>query len=834
MGEVYQARDTRLERSVAIKVLRDDLGAHPQRRVRFEREARAVSSLTHPNICQLFDIGSEHGTDFLVMEYLEGQPLALRLMTGPLPESQVLRVGADLASALGSAHRHNIVHRDVKPSNIMLAPSGAKLLDFGLARDVPQSQDTETLAGITQEGSLLGTLAYMAPEQIEGKQGDFRTDIWGLGTVLYEMVTGRRGFDGPSRADVMAAILTRDADLGLVRNPALRHVIGRCLAKDPDARWQSAEDIAQHLLWIGESGARSERSVLRLLSAVVAVVAISVAAVAAWGWWRESRKGPSAAMSLSIAFPFDSRMGAADCNLAISSDGKRIVFGVSRGGSVELYSRAIDHFEPSLVTSGTTPAFSPDGAWLAYTRGPLLFKSRSTGGPETLLAQLPGPSARGISWGRDGAIYFASWVGGIQRVSVDGGDARPVTIPNEAADENNHRWPHVLPDGKHLLFTIRSGQIASFDDAQIGVLSLETGRWRTVIRGGSQPTYLRTGHLVYVHRGSLMAVPFDLETLTVRGTPVAMTTGVRYYPSTGAAQYAVAEEAGTLIYVPGGALPRISKLRTVDRRGVVTREFDIPKVIDRFRVSPDLKRLALQVSAANDDIFSYDIERGTLTRVSSESGDELWPAWSHDGSAILFANQRGLYRQPIDGGSAAELLVEGAGFGSAAASPDGRLIAYTAGRASSGLEIRMFPTDGSGVFTFTRTAFDEAHPNFSPDGKWLAYVSGESGKNEAYVRSVSGSGRVQISAGGGATPMWSGDGRELFYRHDDEFYVVPVTPGSTLSFGRATLLFRLSGVRSWDVFGDEFIVLGITEAESPPTGINVLPGWFSEVKARSK
>jgi eukaryotic-like serine/threonine-protein kinase len=841
MGEVYRAIDTRLARSVAIKVLPEGVAAQPERSARFEREARAISSLTHPNICQLFDVGSDQGISYLVMEYLDGESLALRLMNGPLPLSELLRIGSEISAALGCAHAQNVIHRDVKPSNIMLTRTGARLLDFGLATDDPATTGTESLSHLTAEGSILGTLAYMAPEQIEGKRADHRSDIWGLGAVLYEMSTGRRPFEAPSRGDLMAAILTRDPDLERITNPALRQLVRKCLARDPRDRWQSASDVADQLRWLGENPAPSSPRTRSAVSIPIALlVVLLLAALAGWAVWRDAPPAP--AQKLSVTFPPASYYASEGIGLTISPDGRRVVFRVQRESPArsgpartEIYSRLIEDFQPALikatVSSASDFAFSPDGQWLAYTNFGKLVRIAWSGGTEADLASLPFNS-RGTSWGPDGTIYFAMFAGGISAVSQEGTDLRTITTPDAAADENSHRLPHVLPGGKHLLFTIRTGRITSFDDARIAVLSLETGRWRTVLEGGSHPTYLSTGHLAFIRKNSLYVVPFDLKSLNVKGSPVVMVEGVMSDTSTGVGQYAVASKSGTLVYVPGSARAERSEFRRVDRQGVVTGMWSIPRVVDRFRVSPDGKKIALQASGANDDIYSYDFEREVMTRVTSQSGDEFAPSWSRDGSHVIFRRREGIYRQALDG-SPAELLFEGesaAGF--ASLSPDGRSLAFSAHSSSGGVDIRILKIGANEFVPLLSSSFDELSPEFSPDGSRIAYVSTESGRPEVYVRSLSGSGRLQVSAAGGVSPRWSNDGQAIYYRFGDEFFKVAVMPGAAQSIGRPELMFRMAEAKDWDVIGDEFLIVGPSLQPLLASGINIIPDWLREVKAR--
>ncbi|HVR44772.1 MAG TPA: protein kinase [Thermoanaerobaculia bacterium] len=828
MGEVYRARDIRLGRTVAIKVLPQEFSSDARLRVRFEREAKAISALTHPNICTLYDVGRENETDYLVMEFCEGETLAARLKRGAMPPSDAARIGADVASALAGAHERRLIHRDVKPDNIMLTRSGTRLLDFGLAGAEPEASHAETVSESTATAGIAGTLAYMAPERFEGEPADARSDIWSLGAIVYEMATGRPGFRGGSRTEVIVSVLTRDPDFEVIADPSLRHLVRKCLRKSPDQRWQSARDVADELRWIAEHGAGRRRVAVSAIGGIAALLAIAVAGVAGWATWHAR---PNADLPrLSVALPAESRLVTDTPSFALSPDASHIAFSIHRNEKHEIYSRPLDGFEPTLVAYGMNPVFSPNGRWIAFVRGRTLYKAPVDGGREHALAELES-NPRGITWAPDGTIYFAiGFEGGLAKVSEDGSGFAIVTTPDASRDEKSHRWPHALPYGKHLLYTIVTGRMTSFSDAQIAVVSLESGRARTILQDGSSPTYVRTGHLVFARDRALMVVPFDLETLTVRGSPVPLLEDVLFTSISGAAHYAVADRAGTLAYA-GGAYQTHSSFEIVDRRGGVREEFTVPRIVDAFRASPDSGRLAIQASAANDDIWSWDVQRRTLTRVSREAGDELRPTWAPDGKSILFIGRKRLYRQAADGSAPAELLLEGRIVSLASCSPGCEAVAFTVADRSRDIRI-LQPHRGTQPSLFAGTPFDEISPEFSPDGRSIAYVSNESGTWEIYLRPLSGSGRAQVSAGGGGEPRWSRDGDELYYRRGDQFFAVSMGPESPLEVGPPQLLFRLPRIRYWDVFGDGFILL----KEQPPpflaSGIHILPDWLDEMDAR--
>src|ERR1700686_4157973 len=543
MGEVYRAKDTRLDRIVAIKVLPDHLSSKPDLRERFEREAKTISSLNHPHICTLYDIGQQDGTDYLVMEYLEGETLAQRLAKGPLPIEQVLRYAIEIADALDKAHRKGITHRDLKPGNIMLTKSGAKLLDFGLAKLKQETAPANvtlsklpTEDAVTAQGTILGTLQYMAPEQLEAKEADARTDIFAFGTVVYEMATGKRAFEGKSQASLIAKILETDpppiSSLQPMTPPALDRIVKRCLAKEPDERWQSANDLTNELKWIAEGGsqvtlaptAEAESVSARWQGPMVwAVVSLLlVAAIASLAIWNLRRlPSPQPVSRFTITLPPGQQFAGLDTGLAValSPDGTHLAYAALLGGTQQLYLRALDSLEakPIPETEGATnPFFSPDSQWVGFFAGGKLKKVSVSGGAVLILGDAPQP--RGASWGSQGMIAFApTGAEALQQVADAGGTPRALT--RFETGEISHRWPEFLPGGKAVLFTVGKGA-NNWNNEQIAVQSIGTGGRRTVVYGGTYPRYAPSGHLLYAQRGSMMAVPFDPQRLTPTGKAV--------------------------------------------------------------------------------------------------------------------------------------------------------------------------------------------------------------------------------------------------------------------------------------------------------------------------
>ncbi|HKR62861.1 MAG TPA: protein kinase [Thermoanaerobaculia bacterium] len=845
MGEVWKARDTRLDRNVAVKILPAEFAGNAQLKIRFEREAKTISQLNHPYICTLFDVGE----NYLVMELLEGETLADRLARGPLPLNDVLKYGAQIADALDRAHRAGIVHRDLKPANVMITKSGAKLLDFGLAKGgtaVVAIDDATVQKQLTQEGTILGTFQYMAPEQLEGQEADARTDIFAFGAVLYEMATATRAFEGKTKTSLIAAIVKEQprpvSQIVPLTPPSLEHIIGRCLEKDPDDRWQSAHDVAQELLWIGERGSqaglakpialRRKRREWSLI--VVTAAALSVAAAATWGLWRATHREPEI-VRLSIPLPQGSMLtGTGFPNLAFSPDGRQIVFAAGRD-KFDLYLRRLDSFE-STPLAGTEraegPFFSPDGEWLAFFARDGLKKLRLAGGVPLLVTTTN--VARGGSWGRDGYIYYTGDTSsGLSRVAADGGPPQTLTTPARERGENSHRWPQLLPDGKHLLFTIRTDRIDSFDEAKIAVLSLDTKTWRVVLEGGSNVRYLATGDLLFSQRGALFSVPFDLGSLTVKGSPRRIVDGVMSSDSSGAAQYTVAESSGALAFLPATSERLGTTMLEVDRTGHELRSFTTPRPIASFEVSPDQRSLVVQVPAANDDIWTYDLERGTLIRSSFEPGDEWNPSWSADGSSVIFGSEHALYIRKSNGSGPATSVAKGR-IGSSSASPDGRFIVYSGVGSGTGNDLWLLSLADGKSTPFVQTPASEALPSFSPDGRSIAYCTNSSGVYEVVLRRLDGEGEWQISTGGGWSPRWSRDGRTIFYRTGDRFYEVSVSPGAQTVIGKPTLLFTVPAVDDYDVFGNGFLLSKVAEPVTAATSINVVLHWVDEFERAAR
>jgi eukaryotic-like serine/threonine-protein kinase len=878
MGEVYRARDTRLNRIVAIKVLPAHLADKPELRERFEREARTIASLNHPHICTLHDIGQQDGVDYLVMEYLEGETLAQRLLKGPLPLEQVLQYAIEISDALDKAHRKGVTHRDLKPGNIMITKSGTKLLDFGLAKlrqdatpAIPFSQASTAKDTLTAQGMILGTLQYMAPEQVEGKTDeiDARTDIFAFGTVVYEMATGKRAFEGKSQASLIAKILETDpppmSSLQPMTPPALDRVIKRCLAKDPDDRWQTARDLEVELKWIAEAGSQitlaptiamkgmgvlSRREVV--ISAGTLLSGAVIAGIIIWNL-RPSLL-PQPVSRFTITLPPGQQLAGLEIGpaVALSPDGTQLAYVARQGGTQQLYLRPMDSLEskPISGTEGATePFFSPDGQSLGFFVSGQLKKISASGGAALPIVNAAYPD--GATWGSQGMIAFASAIGVLQQVPDTGGAPQPLTRIEKG--ESTHRWPEFLPGGKAVLFAAGTNPLI-FTNAQVTVQSVGKGERRSLIQGGTHPRYAPSGHLVYAQGGRLMAVPFDLRQLSVTGASVSVVESVQQSTVSGAAQYGFST-TGSLVYVLGGLQSAQSKLVWVSRNGTEQPLAAPAHAYVNPRLSPDGRRIAVGITDQESQTWLYDLSRETLTRFTFEGSSNNAPTWTPDGKRIAFqSNKEGtpnLFWQLADGSGGLErLTTSDHNRVPISWSTDGQLLAFIEINPTTGYDIWVLqmgdPSAGSGQVRkarpFLQTPFNESVPRFSPDRRWLAYVSDESGRWEIYVQPFPGpGGKWQISTDGGTEPTWNPNGRELFYRTGDKMMAVDITTQPGFAAGKPRMLFEghyvpTPGTNSnYDVSADgqRFLMLKASESVgSAPTQINVVLNWFEELKQK--
>ena len=866
MGEVYRARDTRLDRIVAVKVLLEAVLRDQGRRERLEREARAVSSLSHPNICTLHDVGHQDGVDYLVMEFLEGETLADRLAKGPLPPGQAVHYAVEIAGALDAAHRRGVVHRDLKPGNIMLTRAGAKLLDFGLARADPEA--TPGISGVsatpthtralTAEGTVVGTVQYMAPEQLEGKPADARSDLFAFGAVLYEMATGRKAFQGKSQASLIAAILASEppplATLQPLAPPALERVVRGCLAKDPEQRLQSAHDLMLELKWIAEDGSQAgvetqrtvpRRSRERLMWAALT---LTTAVALALGYLVATRAPTEERVTRSYIKPMaDTSFILSDAaGFALSPDGRRLTFVASTsGGKSALWVRAIDSLraEPLTGTNGATyPFWSPDSRFVGFFAGAKLKKIDISGGPPFTLCDAS--DGRGGTWNREGDILFTPSVNAaLYRVSASGGPATPVTILDPSRSELSHRWPQFLPDGRHFIYL--AGSVFTSKENPTNTIrlgSLDSKQSDLVLHSHAGAIY-GSGQILFLRQDTLMAQPFDVEHLKLAGGAIPVADPVPEVAVFSKGLFSVSEN-GLLAYVEGTSSAD-RQLVWYDRSG---RQVGVVPGTDAYsspRVSPDGKRLLYYLDSSGYDIWSYDMARGVKspqTFGTASTQGNIYPVWSPDGRRFAYGSYRNgkhaLYQKASDGSSGEEVIVEGGDRYKFPTdwSPDGKLLTYQEG-IQSGWVVRMLPLDGDGKpYTLHESGFSEREAAFSPDGKWLAYCSNESGEYKVYVVPFPGpGGKWQVSPGGGSSPRWRRNGQEIFYFSSDNKLMAAEVRANASSFeiGAIRTLFE---TRPYGVFarfdvtadGQRFIVP--FEAGTSTTAITLVVNWPSDLK----
>jgi eukaryotic-like serine/threonine-protein kinase len=832
MGEVYRARDTRLDRTVAIKVLPESLADDPQLRERFDREARALSQLAHPHICTLHDVGEHASTDsgqaiaFLVMEFLEGETLANRMARaasrGPgLAPAEAISIAIQIADALAAAHRAGVVHRDLKPANVMLTRSGAKLLDFGLAKTAapavaPSSismMPTTPSQPLTAQGTILGTFHYMAPEQIEGTEADARSDIFAFGCVLHEMLTGQKAFDGQTRASLVAAILERQppsvSALQPFTPPLADAIVRKCLAKKADERWQDAADLVTALRWVADGttgtsavpteGALVPRRRRRLMWTGLVSGAVGLAATAGAIGWRNGSgaTAPGAPIRFEVAPPADARLSpapvASAAQLALSPDGRRLVFvAAPQYGPSQLWIRPLDGVLAQRVagTEGASfPFWSPDSRFIGFFAGGKLKKVDIAGGAPEILATAAG--GRGGTWGLDGTIVFSGEPNSsLSRVAAAGGTVHPATTFPRDQGATSHSWPHFLPDGRHYLFYQRSSNpehqgvyVASLDSAEATKVLASTGAG-----------HYGSGYLLFVRDGMLFAQAFDARALRVGGEAVRVAEHVGYFSSSlGYASLSVSP-AGVLAYGPNVAVTTTLQWR--DRAGATGQSPMAPSVYRSPRLSPDQQRVVvtrseLEGDSGQSDIWMLELARGNPSRVTFDPANEWFPAWSADGSRILFGSTRTGYTSIFQkaGGGLDELVASSGNSQGAAmypndASIDGRALVYTQST-SRAYDLVVLTLGGDPKPSpFLSTPFNEVQGRFSPNGRWMAYASDESGRFEVYVRPFPPStGQWLVSVAGGMQPEWRRDGKELFYiSADRKMMAVPVaTDGPTLT-----------------------------------------------------
>ncbi len=854
MGEVYRARDTRLDRTVAVKILPPHLSSNLEAKQRFEREARAISSLNHPNICTLHDVGHQDGTDFLVMEYLEGETLADRLLKGPLSPEQVLKYGVEICEGLEKAHKSGVIHRDLKPGNIMLTKSGAKLMDFGLAKATPAqappaSSLTMTLSGpsgqpLTAQGMVLGTFQYMAPEQLEGKEADARSDIFALGAVLYEMASGRRAFMGKSQASIVAAILASDPQpisaVQPMSPPPLDRVVRTCMAKDPDDRWQTAHDVKLQLQWIAESGSKAgvpapvaaRRRTSQRLAWMVAGVATAAAIALAIAFMLRT-PAPVHPLRVSI-LPPDQR-SFDPLSISISPDGTKLTFVASAGGGVpQLWVRPLDSTaaQPLAGTDDAAfPFWSPDSRNLGFFAQGKLRIIEASGGAVQTLADAPQP--RGGAWGGDGTIlYTPDTLSAMFRIPAAGGTpSRAIGEEKAAASVGSPRWPAFLPDGKHYVF-FRFLPDSQGGGGSIHLAALDTQQDTTLVNSDYRAQY-GNGHLVFVHGGNLMSQSFDEKKLKLQGNSVPVAEQVRGDERGGAA-FSLSSD-GKLIFA-GGQSATLD-LAWYDRSGKKSDTIDSGTFQDAH-ISPDGKK----VSAARTDagghleIYIYDLARGTKSQFSFSQSRDDDPLWSPDGSAIVFDSGRSgkidLYTRPANGARQEELLYHDdmdkypGGWSS-----DGKHIVYEA-ITGGHYEVWVMPMFGDHKpYSFLQEKYNTRFPAFSPDTKWLSFTSFEAGHGQVYIVAFPKPGG-RFLVGEGQQAVWNRNGKEILYM-DDHSRIASVevtTHGDSVELGKPKILFPTQSATQFEVSPDGQRLLMIQAPVQDSSNLTLVVNWPQELK----
>ena len=873
MGEVYLAEDTSLDREVAIKVLPEAFVADPERLGRFEREAKLLAQLNHPNIAGIYEVGeseAEPPVHFLVMELVEGPTLGERLERGPMTLDEALPVALQIAEALEEAHEKGIIHRDLKPQNIKLTEDGkVKVLDFGLAKamdpaveasgSVPQLSHSPTMTlGATREGVILGTAAYMSPEQAKGRPADKRADIWAFGVVLWEMLTGQRLFSAPTAPETMAQVLMYVPELDALpadTPAAARRLLARCLERDPKNRLRDIGDARLELMDTSAeespqaaSPAVSGRPRWRELLAW-SLAAVGVVAAVALVLRLAAPEAETPLVRFDYTLPEGLELGYTDNHiLALSPDGRSLAFVGLDPESRErrIYIRALDEVEARPVpgTEGATdPVFSPDGRSLAFFSEAKLKRIRIEGGGAVVLANAPNP--RGVVWGPDGSIlYSPGYTTGLWRVPASGGEPQVVVEPDATRDERTFRWPDLLPDGRTAIFTIGfSATPNSYEAAQIGAYSLDSGERTILIEEANMARFAPPDRLVFARRGTLYSVSLDLDRPAVRGDPIPVTEGLGGDPSSGTSYFATAAN-GTLAFIPGSSSGGRSFLTLVGRDGEAERLPIPPRSLLHPRFSPDGRQIAFTIgegfAGGSGNVWVYSVDTQALSRVTF-GGNDLYPSFSPDGRWVAFSRgEGGIHRTRADG-SGSEELINSTDFGDSLPdswSPDGKTVALT--RVATVPNVYLL-TVGGDAKLFQE---DAASPAFSPDGRWIAYQSPGSGNSSVFVRAVDGDGKWQVSPERGGYPHWSRDGRELYYLDTGNpgrpLVKVDIEPGDTFWAGPPRMLVddlrhRFSTITApatnWDAApdGQSFVFVEPERDEMARDRIELMLNWVQQL-----
>ena len=863
MGQVFRGRDTRLDRIVAIKLLVPDWASTPEGRRRFQVEARSISALNHPNICTVFDVGEHSGRDFLVMEFLDGESLQSRLKSGPIIWEEARIYVLQILSALDHSHRRGILHRDLKPANIILVGSGsqrtAKLLDFGLAKAIAASgNDAETASLLTDAGNVMGTPLYLAPELLQGKLADQRSDLHAFGAVLYEMLTGQRAFGGDSKGNIYASIL-RDEPKSLSKlrpelPPVLDAVMSRCLAKSPDDRWQSAADLKAALeLATGPvdtaplpSLKRSPRPWLGIAAAAILFVA---AGAALFSWLSETP--PAEAIRFAVTSPPGFRLDRTAT--APSPDGKTIAIVASAGpGEQALWLRRLrsENWEKLRGTEHAIgPFWSPDGRFVGFfAEGKAKRIEIATGVVQNICTA---GTDLGATWNRDGDIILP--LGNrvaLSRVPSTGGEPQKLTTLDAGRQENSHRWPHFLPDGRHFLFTARS---SLRENTVIRVGALDSKETKQLLLAQSNAVYVPSGYLLFANEGTLWAQKFDHARLELQGEPFAIETPISQITSSARAAFAASADGSVLTFQTGGHTS--SQITWVDRKGAVLSTVGPPGDYTDIRLSPDGSKLAVVIpdkDTGNRDIWLMSLPSGTLTRFTFHPANDWRPTWSPDGSRIAFASDRNpqssIYVKAVNGERDEKLLLtQENGVFPLDWSANGRTILYERNTPNSWTDLWALPlASDQKPFPLVATPARESTGQFSPDGKWMAYISDESGTPELYLKPVGRMGKQRVSTAGATSAVWRSDGREIHFISGDQRVMASTVAGyanDELSLSSPHPLFRQCGAntnlrdvgRNHDVTADGSRFLFACLSASPqPSFFTVHWNWQQGLQHRAK
>ncbi len=852
MGEVFLAEDTNLDRRVAVKVLPDAFVRDPERLARFDREAKLLASLNHPNIAAIHGLERTDSSPLLVLELVEGETLAQRISRGPLPVDEALEVCRQIAEGLEAAHEKGIIHRDLKPANIKLTPEGkVKILDFGLAKafqaeaEAVATEQSPTITEVmTQAGVILGTAAYMSPEQAKGRTVDKRTDIWAFGCLLYECLTGKNAFAGDTVTEIIAAILKGDPDWNLLPADTPAHVqfvLRRCLQKDPNHRLRDIGDARLELCETSRPLSTPTPPLIKTQWRLVlpwVLVLFCVAILIAVIFSAQLRRPDSGRPVRRFTVSMGTVKSPSSAGVAISPNGAELAY--SADG--RLFRRPMDQLNAVRVwdaQEASNPFISGNSEWMGFQGGGKLMKILLTTGASITLSDSPGAS--GAAWLPNDAVVFVPGAAmGLWQVSSQGGERVLLAAPDFAKGERSYRWPSNLPDGSAVLFAMLTTECASFDDARIVALSLKTREKKSVVSGGSCPRYASTGHVVYARSGNLLAVPFEMQSLTPTGSAKTVLEGVMT-DREGRARYDLSED-GTLVYISGGNIRRRLDVVWMDHKGNLEPIMKSEAIAGELRVSPDGTRLAL---AKDDDIWVYDMSLNTQTRITSDAALDRNPAWSPDGRRITFASNRkgptAIYERSADGtGPEVELYAGDHPVYPISWSPDGKTLAFVE-ESQTGDDIWLLSISGQGQAStrrFASTQFHERQPAFSPDGLWIAYISNEAGDFDVYIQPSKGDGqRRKISTGGGVEPLWNPKGGELFYFHGRTLMsaTVKTVPQFAVSAPRPVFetndLITSTRFRTCDITGDppRFVMLKNLD-EARELQINVVLNWFEELK----